>query len=280
MALRKYRELEAQSLREDGRQSVKMAARQLVTAGNLTRREQEALRLYFGLEDNEWRTHEEVAHLMHLSIERVRQLLLPSKTALSLQFTEKVPWRTAKHTRKRHVAAELSAIRGGCSDCKHSKVKISKSEAITHRSIDVPDVILQGLPIFRCDKCDVEECPIPQRTELYEVLSRALLCKSDLLKGPQLRFLRRVAGLKVSQFAERLNVASQTVQKWESLETLRFANELASRIVLASLIFNGKVFSNGIKLQEVIRERDATPQVINIEWLESVGSWRLSYPTQ
>ena len=82
-ALRKYRNRAAHCSREMRREIVRAAARELVAGGSLTGRQQEALRLYLGLEDNGWRTHGQVAELMNLSAERVRQLLLPSKAALA-----------------------------------------------------------------------------------------------------------------------------------------------------------------------------------------------------
>lgn len=93
MALRKHREREAQSLIENRRESLRSAARRLVASEKLTVREAEALRLYLGLEDNGWRTHLQVAKLMKISGERVRQLLVPSKAALGLTLTGNVPWR-------------------------------------------------------------------------------------------------------------------------------------------------------------------------------------------
>ena len=100
-ALRKYRQREAQYSRELSREAVRAAGRELVAGGSLTGRQQEALQLYLGLEDNGWRTHGQVAELMNLSAERVRQLLLPAKTALASALGQKVRRRPATKNRKR-----------------------------------------------------------------------------------------------------------------------------------------------------------------------------------
>jgi hypothetical protein len=46
-----------------------------------------------GFDNNRWRTDEEVGDMMNLTRERVRQLLLPSKLALSRALAGTVPWR-------------------------------------------------------------------------------------------------------------------------------------------------------------------------------------------
>jgi hypothetical protein len=56
-ALRKYRHTQAQCSREQRRETIRDAGRELVARGSLTERQKEALQLYLGLEDNGWRTH-------------------------------------------------------------------------------------------------------------------------------------------------------------------------------------------------------------------------------
>ncbi len=275
-AVRKYRELEAQCSREKSRETVRIAARKLVAGGTLKEREKEALQLYLGLEDNGWRTYKEVAQLMNVSAERVRQLLLPSKAALASSLGKKVRWRTAKQIRKRRVPPDLLLIGDGSSSCEHSKMKIFRRKSFTCTPAGFPNFILQGLPIVRCAKCDVEKCQIPRRAELQDLLARALLCKSDLLSGREIRFLRRVAGIKTAELAERLDVTRQTVQTWETQQALRFANEIAARLVLASLILEANISSQTFKLPDMIRNGDPKPSVIRAEWLGTVGRWRLA----
>lgn len=274
-ALRNFRELEAQSSREKNRETVRVAARKMIAERNLKGREEEALQLYFGLDDNGWRTHEQVAQLMHLTAERVRQLLLPSKAALTSLLREKGLWRTATHTRKRRASADLLLIGNTYSSCEHSKTQILQGKLATWTSAGLPNVILLGLAIFRCLECNKEECQIPKLQELHNMLATALLCKSDLLSGQEIRFLRRVAGMTVAEFAERLDVTSQTIQKWERLPALSFANEVATRVVLASVVLDENVSSRLFELPDMIRNGDPK-SVIRAEWLERDGRWKLA----
>ena len=274
-ALRKYRELETHDSREKSREIVRVAGRKLVAAANLTGRQQEALQLYLGLEDNGWRTHEQVAELMNLSAERVRQLLFPSKAALASSLGKKVPWRTTKN-RKRFVPADSLLGEAASPKCGHRKTKILRGKSFTYTPPGFTNVILQGLPILRCTKCDIEEFEIPRQAELHGMLARALLCKSGLLSGREIHFLRRFAGIGAAEFAERLDVNRQTVQSWEARQSLRFANEIAARLVLANLILDADISFQPFKLPDLIRNGEPKPSVIRAKWHETTRCWRLS----
>ena len=131
MALRKYREREAESLLENRRERIRAAGRKLLAREQLKVREAEALILYLGLEDNGWRTHLQVAQLMKISGERVCQLLAPSKAALASTLNGEVPWRLRKRFRKQRASGplleidsviqlEISARRKACKGSKRS----------------------------------------------------------------------------------------------------------------------------------------------------------------
>lgn len=92
-AIRRYRDLETQ--RKLGRLKAKIrnASRALLTKGHLTEKYATALRLYVGLDKHEWRTYRQVAKIMNVSTERIRQLLLPSKAALEAELDCKISWR-------------------------------------------------------------------------------------------------------------------------------------------------------------------------------------------
>lgn len=91
-ALRLYREAEARQRTEAVRRDARIAAVNLIASGRLRDGHAEALRLYTGIDDGRSRTYEEVGEIMNLTRERVRQLLLPSKLALTNVLGETVPW--------------------------------------------------------------------------------------------------------------------------------------------------------------------------------------------
>jgi DNA-directed RNA polymerase sigma subunit (sigma70/sigma32) len=56
----------------------------------------EALRLYAGVDSGKWRTYKEVGTRMKLCVERVRQLLLPSKLMLARTLCNRVTLAAAR----------------------------------------------------------------------------------------------------------------------------------------------------------------------------------------
>jgi hypothetical protein len=91
-ALKLYRENEARHAREQIAKRTQSAAQKLLAGGKIKDRAAEALRLYVGLDDGEWRTYGQVGAVMNLSPERVRQLLSPSKEFLAFVLKGQVPW--------------------------------------------------------------------------------------------------------------------------------------------------------------------------------------------
>jgi len=91
-ALRLYREAEEEREREQGEVQARFAIRKLLASGSVTGDYARALRLYAGLDHGAWRTYSQVAKLMHISKERVRQLLYPSKLVLTETLGGKAPW--------------------------------------------------------------------------------------------------------------------------------------------------------------------------------------------
>lgn len=274
-ALRKYRALEQQGSVEARREAVRIAARELIARGGLKEGEKEAVRLYFGLEDNAWRTLEQVAQLMHVSAQRVYQLLMPSKTILASSLAN-APWRSAKRTRKRGISVELLSIGDNFSSCRHSRGKFLQGKSAIRKPYGLSTVVLEGLPIFRCSECGEEKLRIPQEQELYDILARALLCKPDTLSGKELRFLRSVAGMNLAEFAESLQVTTQTLQRWETLRAMSFVNEIASRVVIASIILDDEDSCQLFTIPEKVRDGIPKPGVIMAEWIEGTRRWRLS----
>lgn len=102
-----YRELEAVSLLAAKRERIRVAGLKLLASDKLKVREAEALVLYLGLEENKWRTHGEVARLMKISSERVRQLLEPSKAALASSLYGNCPG-----GRSNPLASDVRRLRG------------------------------------------------------------------------------------------------------------------------------------------------------------------------
>lgn len=85
-----------------------------------------------------------------------------------------------------------------------------------YRESGLHHVILEGLRVYQCPKCQTEAPEIPNLLGLHRAIAKALLTKPALLTGPEVRFLRRHMGLKAAEFAEQLGTTSVTVSRWET----------------------------------------------------------------
>lgn len=67
--------------------------RKLLARKQITGHYARALRLYAATDKSCWRTYDQVGDIMHLSKERVRQLLRPSKNLVAEILGDHIPWR-------------------------------------------------------------------------------------------------------------------------------------------------------------------------------------------
>ena len=91
-ALRLYREAERQRQLEQRQIQARIAIRKLLGTGAVSSSHARALELYAGFDQGAWRTYAQVGELMHITKERVRQLLYPSKSLLAQMLNGNVPW--------------------------------------------------------------------------------------------------------------------------------------------------------------------------------------------
>lgn len=94
-ALKLYREAELLFELEQRQVHARFAIRKLLSGGGITGDRARALYLFGGLDTGAWRTQLEVASLMNLSHERVRQLLYHSKLTVSRMLDGEVPWKVS-----------------------------------------------------------------------------------------------------------------------------------------------------------------------------------------
>src|SRR6266404_2609256 len=128
--------------------------RKLLASGNVDGKHAKAQRLYAGVDNGKWRTFSEVGKVMHMSKERVRQLLRPSKVALARILGEGVPWRPVQNDPERDTSKSSLAEAEDVRCCDKPAGIISKSEPHSYDAL--PAVTLAGVSVRRCQNCDTE----------------------------------------------------------------------------------------------------------------------------
>lgn len=102
-ALRLYHEAERKLAIELSQANARFEIRKLLATGDIGGDRAKALRLYAGVDDGHWRNYAEVGRLMHISRERVRQLLYPYRAVLTETLSADLD-RNLLRSKARHLA--------------------------------------------------------------------------------------------------------------------------------------------------------------------------------
>jgi transcriptional regulator with XRE-family HTH domain len=98
-------------------------------------------------------------------------------------------------------------------------------------------VVLKDILVFHCTKCNAIVPEIPAVGVLHRVIAMRLLCKKTLLTGSELRFLRKLCGYSVNQFAEVMGSNKSVVCRWETKNSHGKGTDRTVRLlVMAKLI--------------------------------------------
>jgi len=81
------------------------------------------------------------------------------------------------------------------------------------------NVGLVGISVWKCPKCKGESPIIPKIGELHDVIMRALILKSGLLMGDEVKFLRKNVGLPAKEFAALLSIDPSHLSRFENGKT-------------------------------------------------------------
>lgn len=76
-------------------------------------------------------------------------------------------------------------------------------------------VVLKDILVFHCTKCNALVPEIPAVGVLHRVIAIRLILKRTLLTGDELRFLRKLCGYSVNDFAEIMGSSKSVISRWE-----------------------------------------------------------------
>lgn len=108
--------------------------------------------------------------------------------------------------------------------CSYCKVEMQKRRATPehpylYKLSGLDDELLSGIDVFTCPQCHVEAPIIPQPAQLQACIADKLVRKSGLLKGKEIRFLRKYAGLPAQSFARLIRVTPEHLSRIENGHT-------------------------------------------------------------
>jgi YgiT-type zinc finger domain-containing protein len=97
-------------------------------------------------------------------------------------------------------------------------------------------VVLKDILVFHCTKCNEVVPEIPAAGVLHRVIALQLLNKKTLLTGSELRFLRKLCGYSVNEFAEIMGSNKTVVSRWENQSLGKGTDRTVRLLVMAKLV--------------------------------------------
>ena len=131
-----------------------------------------------------------------------------------------------------------------CDTCKiEMPGKVASLENPYHYDLSgVEDVYLIGNLVRICPKCHIELPVIPRMGQLHRAITRAIIYKPTLLRGDEIKFLRRELNFTIKTFAALLGVKREHLSRVENRKYRglgRSADRLA-RVISARVLEKGE----------------------------------------
>src|ERR1051326_9000205 len=103
-------------------------------------------------------------------------------------------------------------------DCTQRARQLLATDAKPYHFLDsgLPNVYLVGVNDWVCNECGSQWSEIPQPEKLMDVIAEIIVMKPGIMTGPEIRFLRKRAGKKASDFAQLTNKTPEHLSKLET----------------------------------------------------------------
>jgi DNA-binding transcriptional regulator YiaG len=103
-------------------------------------------------------------------------------------------------------------------DCKVHAQEHRATAENPYRFLDsgLSNVCLVGVKYWICAHCNRQAAEIPALEQLMSVIAKTVVMKPALLNGEEIRFLRKRAGKKATDFAELINKTPEHFSKLEN----------------------------------------------------------------
>jgi len=120
-----------------------------------------------------------------------------------------------------------------CHEC--GSVMEGKKGEYRYSECGLTSVILKDILVFRCTNCNEVIPEIPAVGVLHRVIALRLLDKKNLLTGSEIRFLRKLCGYTVNEFAEIIGSTKTVISRWEKDGCGKGTDRLVRLLVMSKL---------------------------------------------
>lgn len=95
-------------------------------------------------------------------------------------------------------------------------------------------VTLKDILVFHCTGCNDIVPEIPAAGVLHRVIAMRLLMKRTLLTGSEVRFLRKLCGYSINDFADLFGSSKNVVSRWENQSNHGKGTDRAVRLLVVA----------------------------------------------
>lgn len=150
-----------------------------------------------------------------------------------------------------------------CPECSNKEMDVQK-ETIRYEECGLPNVVLKGIEVKRCQQCGNTLVSIPALSGLHRAIALHLIQQPERLASSQIRFLRKHMGWSKADFARKLHVRLEQVSRWES-DSKPVAMNKQSELLLRSLVAHGdKVEHYEEQIDKLSLGRAETPSMLSM----------------
>jgi DNA-binding transcriptional regulator YiaG len=107
-------------------------------------------------------------------------------------------------------------------DVEMQKRRATRVHPYVYRQSGLKSVLLSGIEVYACPNCDVEAPIIPKIAQLHESLADEITRLPRLLRGDEVKFLRKHAAMPAQQFAKLIGVRPEHLSRVENGHTRSF----------------------------------------------------------
>jgi putative zinc finger/helix-turn-helix YgiT family protein len=117
-----------------------------------------------------------------------------------------------------------------CNEC-GKEMKGIKGKPYHYVESGLDNVYLLGVPVYKCT-CGETMVEVPNVEELHKAIAAKILQKPSLLRGKEIRFIRKQMKLKAVELTEQLGISEITLSRWENnAESIGPANDKLLRLI-------------------------------------------------
>jgi putative zinc finger/helix-turn-helix YgiT family protein len=100
-----------------------------------------------------------------------------------------------------------------CPKCKERMEEAVGDYHYTECGLD--NVFLTGIPLYQCG-CGSKVPILSHIDDLHRLIADMVTTRDDRMNGKELKFVRKMMGMKAIELARKLRVTKQTISNWEN----------------------------------------------------------------